>query len=517
MEKWRKRLEEKIANPPGKRTGPYADEWNKCAEDPVYWLDTYGRTYDPRTPGKFLPFKLFDKQKELIRWLQERERLIKPGLVEKSRDVGVSFICGAYALHGWLFRPGFKAGFGSRKLEYVDKLGDLDSIFEKIRFMLQGLPQWMLPKGFKAREHDCFTKLINPETRASITGEGGDEIGRGGRSSIYILDESAFMERPHLIDRAMSAVTNVRIDVSTPNGPGNPFAIRRFSGQVDVFTYHWRDDPRKDEAWAEEKRREKGPVIFASEYDIDYSASIEGICIPGAWVRTAVNLKLPDPTTSEGRFYQTLPDGRVLYWLKCVAGLDVAEEGDDLSVFTPRWGPVIGMPIHWSKLNTTQSAWKARDEAVRIGASEVYYDPLPSGIKGTWKSSEVRIPFTDYPVNTGASPTEARWPDGQTSKDKFFNLKAELWWRVRQRFERTWEFVSQGIQHPIEDLISIPDCPQLIAQLSLPLSERTDRGKIKIESKPAMKKRGIRSPDFADSLVLSEAAFAMKKLQYWIG
>jgi hypothetical protein len=589
-------------------------ELERCTSDIVYFIDNYCMTYDPRTPAKSLAFKLYPKQVEFIRWLEQLERDQSNGLCEKSRGVGVSFLCGAYALHGWLFKPGWKCGFGSRKLEYVDKLGDLNSLFEKMRFMLRRLPQWMLPKGFKPSIHDCYTKLINPANGSAITGEGGDMIGRGGRNSIYIVDESAFLEHPMLVDGALTENTNVRIDVSTPNGPGNPFATKRFSGEVSVFTYRWTDDPRKNKEWAEKTKREKGPVVFASEYDIDYSASIEGITIPGAWVRAAVELELlgygrfrqretrslasnADPwgDNSSNSLYangsnevvddssevkdereikkrvicngngsvldissgtsnhnnntddeignersserhSTKSSGRDDYGRvrstvanidrsnnnktlkgRWIAGLDIGEEGNDLSVFIPRNGPIVGEPISWGKLLTTQTAWKARDLGRELGVKEVHYDAdgVGTGVKGTWNSSEIPLPFKAVPVHSGASPTESIWPDGQTSKEKFANLKAELWWRLRTRFERTYEYVTQGIKHPIEDLISIPNCPQLIADLSLPLYNTTETGKIKIESKESLKRRGVKSPDYADALVMSEAAYAVKKQQFW--
>src|SRR5262249_15330507 len=94
-----------------------------CAADPVHWVNRWGWTYDPRELVSTLPFDLFPRQVEFLRWLAEREARQEDGLVEKSRDMGASFLCCAHALHGWLFRPGYQVGFGSRKLEYVDEKG----------------------------------------------------------------------------------------------------------------------------------------------------------------------------------------------------------------------------------------------------------------------------------------------------------------------------------------------------------------------------------------------------------
>lgn len=508
-----------------------ATEWERCAGDVVYWVNAYVKTYDPRLlPGNpLIPFTLFPKQAEFLLWLQEREQAQEDGLAEKSRDVGFTWLCAADALHGWLFRPGCAIGFGSRKLELVDKLGDPSTIFEKIRIALRALPEWMLPAGFKWKEHDNFARLINPATGATITGEGGDDIGRGGRSTKYYIDEAAFLAHPDLTERALSQTTRCRIWVSTPNGPGNAFARKRFSGRVPVFTFHWKEDPRKNVyevrdalgqvletgcgyaptppeggcvwyPWYEaEKARLNDPVTVAQEIDIDYTASIEGICIPAKWVRAAVGLLLPESGEE-------------------VAGLDIGEEGPDLSVFQPRRGPMCRMPVSWGQLNTTQTAWRAREEGQTYGVKTVHYDSdgVGAGVKGTWDSAEQALPFHANPLSTGGSPSETRWPDGRTSKERFLNLRAELWWLARTRFEKTYEFVELGIKHPTDELISIPNHPQLIAELSQPLVFTTETGKVQIESKKAMKKRGVKSPNFADALVYSLAPAAPRaELRFW--
>lgn len=508
----------------------HAAEKQRCAADVVYWLATYGVTYDPRTKGKSLRFTPWPRQVEFLRWLSKlkdeaAEHFAGPspvqvqGLCEKSRGVGVSFLCAADTLHDFLFVPGFKAGFGSRKFQYVDELGNLDSIFEKIRFMIRGLPTWMLPYGWKTGKHDTLGKFTNPENGASITGEAGDDIGRGGRCTVYYVDEAAHVEHPHLIDAALVENAGLRVDVSTPCGPGNPFAVKRFALPADkVFTFHWRDDPRKDEAWAEETRKVKGPTVFASEYDIDYSASIEGICIPGAWVQAAVGFDLGE----DGVPYTcTEPEE----W----AGQDIAEEGSAESVFIPRHGPTVREPIAWRVANTTETAWRINDEALALITTNkkkprVFYDVagVGTGPKGVWKTSLRPLNFEPVAVNAGESPTETLWPDGQISKEKFFNLKAELWWILRRRFEKTYEcwlyrktLGKQGARHPSDEMISLPNCAQLIAQVSMPRYFRMESGKIKIESKDQLQQRGIKSPDYAEALVLSEAHYVKKRKEVW--
>lgn len=499
-------------------------ELERCAADCAYWLNTYGKTYDPRLLHPLVPFALFPRQVEFLRWLQEREAAEEDGLADKSRDVGFTWLCGAHALHGWLFRSGFSCGFGSRKLELVDKIGDPDSIFEKIRILLRNLPEWMRPAGFKEANHDNFCRLINPANGATITGEGGDDIGRGGRKSIYFVDEAAFLEHPAKVEASLSQTTRCRIWVSTPNGPGNAFAKKRHGGNISVFSFHWKDDPRKNHyevrditgavlergngqapatpaggyiwyPWYEkEKIRLGDPVVVAQEVDIDYSASIEGICIPAKWVRAAVNL-----VDKIGYCPLVAPIG----------GMDVADGGSAKSVLIARRGWLVneGDITDWSEGNTTQTAWKARDEAEARHITRLNYDcvGVGAGVRGTFSTSEQPLAFTPNAVNGGESPTTAVWPDGKTSKERFLNLRAELWWKLRARFEKAYEWVEQGIEHPVDEMISIPNHAGLISDLSLPLCFTTETGKTKIEAKSEMRKRGVKSPDFADALAYTEA------------
>lgn len=497
-----------------------------CKNDLIHWVNTWCWTYDPRVLMT-LPFDLFPRQVEFLHWLREMEDAGTPGIAEKSRDVGYTWLSCAYDVHSWLFRPGYSAGYGSRKLELVDKSDDPKCIFDKLRRLIKGLPRWMLPKGFDFDKHMRYCNIINPETGANITGEGGDDIGRGGRTTRYTVDEYAFVEHPQSVDGALANNTNCRILMSTPNRPGDQFCTKRFSRNFAIFTFHWMDDPRRNHyeiqdadgnvlaigngkvhdapagskvvyPWYVKYCAENDAVTVAREIDLDYSASTEGICIPAIYVRAAVNL------IEQPRFKQLYPDYKPQGEL--IAGLDVSDEGKNRNVFTPRRGIVVEEPVAWGGINTTQTAWKARDEADKRGVKVINYDPIGvgAGVKGTWNSTTGPLSFKAVPVNVGVPPSDARWESGKTSKEMFANLKAELWWMVRARCERAYEFVEDIKDHPAEDMISLPDCQELIAQLSMPLVETTDRGLIKMESKPQMQKRGVASPDYADSLILTE-------------
>lgn len=513
--------------------------------DPVFFVNEFVWTFDPREPVPFIPFDLYEDQEKALLWLRDLIDRGKDGVFEKSRDMGATWLTAAFAVWAWLFRPGATIGFGSRKLELVDKIGDPKCIFDKIRFIIRNLTPWLLKAkapGYDPTKHDNFCKIINPANRATITGEGGDEIGRGGRTTIYFVDEAAFLPRPLLVDQALSANSRCKVYVSTPRGANNPFAVKRLSGKFPVFTLHWRSDPRKTAwcvvpldwegyivgegefageleigenildyglgpapeppegykviyPWYEELKLKEDPVTVAQEYDIDYSASLEGVIVPAKWLRACVGLVLP----------KGLP----------VAGFDVAAGGSANNAYVLRRGPVIDRIDVWKEPGDPQTA--AYDAAVRVlakaeadGAAKVLFDVIGvgSGAAPAFKLARRKLSFSWTGVNVGESPTETVWPDRMKSKEKFANLKAELWWRLRVRAERTYQYVVLGIGHPPEDLLSLPpgtNTELLIAQASGVRFFETETGKIIVESKKQLADRGVASPDVAEALVLSFA------------
>lgn len=449
---------------------------------PHRFINDWGITYDPRKKIPYIPFILMPKQEEYIYWLRDRYDNKEDFLVEKSRDMGLTWLNVAFAAWMLIFLPNVKVAFGSRKEALVDRIGDPDSIFEKIRIFLRNLPGFLQPEWTAPH-----MKVMNHTNGASITGEAGDNIGRGGRSSIYLKDESAFYERPLMVDAALSQNSDCKGDISTPNGIGNPFYNKRHGGHIPVFTFHWRDDPRKDQAWYDKQKRELDPVIVAQEIDIDYHASIDNICIPNEYVQAAVDV----PFEKTG---------------KKKAGLDVADEGADANALAVADGVVVEFVEEWKQGNTSDTTLRAYNLALENNVDTINYDSIGvgAGVKGAAsKILMVRGNVGFVGVNAGSSPSEGEYAPGKNNKDMFSNLKAELWWKTRRRFERTYEHVVEGKDHKVEDMISIPNDPQLIAELSQPMYSFTESGKIKIESKVRMKSRGVKSPNKADAMMLS--------------
>jgi len=464
---------------------------------PVEFINDWVVTFDPREiHNPFIPMILFPKQAELVRWLYNLWLTQEDGLVEKSRDVGMTWIAMAFSVWLWLFHPGQHIGFGSYKQDKVDKIGDLDSILEKGRMLLRYLPEIWWPQGFHADSHCMFLKFINPENGSTITGEAGDNIGRGGRASIYFKDESAHYERPEKIEASLSATANCKIDMSSVNGMGNPFYQKRHSGHMNVFVFDWRDDPRKDEIWYRDRVRKLDAVVVAQEIDRDYSASLEDVAIPAKWVTAC----------KEIAGYINIPESGY-----GVAGFDVAAGGKAKSILIRRIGPYVQIPQHIKTDDLITGAGMVADLVNADGRIKLFnYDNIGVGLGTAAALKRMKVIARVQGVNVGERPSHAEWPDGKTSVSKFTNWKAELVWKLRDAIYKTYVTylwcMGEGTEHyPPEELLVLPNHIDLTSQISYTRAFYTETGKIQIESKKQLATRGIASPDYFEALYLTFA------------
>ena len=138
------------------------------------------------------------------RWhAQERD------ITEITREMGMSWFTVSTGATLCLFHRGMVIGFGSRKEEYVDSKGSPKALFEKARFVLSYLPPEFLD-GFNVDKHALHMRILFPGTGPAMTGESGDGIGRGDRTSVSFHDEAAVFERPQLIDASQSQTVELR-------------------------------------------------------------------------------------------------------------------------------------------------------------------------------------------------------------------------------------------------------------------------------------------------------------------
>lgn len=333
---------------------------------------------------------------------------------------------------------------------------------------------------------------------------------------LYITDgytvthNSAWLPRPELVEAALSQTTNCRHDISTPHGTNNPFARKRFGGNIKVFTFHWRDDPRKDQGWYDKKCKDiDDPVVVAQEIDLDYSASMEGVLIPSLWVNAAVDAHKKLNITPSGI--------RKL-------GFDVADEGKDKLALCGRHGILIDYMEQWSGKNSDifDSVEHACDVAEQNDYECVDYDAdgPGAGVRGDAKQINAKrvaqgfhkIQFNPFRgsgavIDPEGNPFKLNEQQkdsekGRTNEDFFANFKAQAWWFLRRRFQLTYRAVNGDTDYHPDNLISIPsnlpDLSKLLIELSQPTYGENNVGKILVNKSPD----GASSPNRADSVMM---------------
>lgn len=495
---------------------------------PVEFINHWTDTYDPRNAGSQtparMPFVLFERQAEMVYFLRGCLQDEQAGLIEKCRDMGATWVCVAFSVWLWLFWPGASIGWGSRERDLVDKIGEPDSIFEKLRMLIRGLPREFLPHGFRPNDHLAFMKIVNPASDSTISGDIGDNIGRGGRKLIFFKDESAHYARPELIEAALGDNTRVPIDISSVNGTGNVFHRKREAGidwhpgaviprgKTRVLVLDWRDHPTKTEAWYNERRQkwvDDGLLhIFAQEVDRDYAASVEGVIIPAIWVKAAIDAHIKLGFDDSGGW---------------CAALDVADEGMDTNALAKRKGVVLKGVDEWGDRDTAVTTRRAIAAVENLGPMELQYDSIGigAGVKAEANRliDEKLMPnhIQLVPWNAGAGvlhpdkhviPGDRKSP---TNQDFFKNLKAQGWWSLHDRFEKTFRAVrrvegdpdQRNFTYEVDELISIDSSIPLLRKIEKELSQPTiskdARMKLIVDKSPG----GTKSPNLGDAIMMA--------------
>jgi hypothetical protein len=219
-------------------------------EDILFAYNLFYWTLDVRRkPNHHRPFATYWYQDLAILHLVDAITHKRDLVDEKSRDMGISWIFVGTYVWFWL-KPEGGADFllGSRIADYVDKKGDMRTLFEKIRYLLYRLPKWLLPKGFNRNKHDNFMKIVNPESGSALTGESNNaNFGTGGRYSGVLLDEFSKWE---VTDEAawtsLGDATPSRHAIGTPFGAGGKHYELVTDGKTNKLVIHWSLHPLKN-------------------------------------------------------------------------------------------------------------------------------------------------------------------------------------------------------------------------------------------------------------------------------
>ena len=177
------------------------------------------------------------------------------------------------------------------------------------------------------------------------------------------------------------------------------------------------------------------------------------------------------------------------------------------------WRGLETMPLRFvsaGSVITEVRSWRGLDLMQTCGRVVAEYNALPPSKRpsellvdsiGLGSGVVDRLRELDLPVrgiNVSESPSMG---------DTYMNLRSELWFKAKAFLE--------------ERSCKIPKDDQLLSELTSVRYSFTSSGKMKAESKDEMRKRGLGSPDLADSFCLcmaSDAATAQSgSFQSWRG
>jgi len=232
------------------------------------------------------------------------------------------------------------------------------------------------------------------------------------------------------------------------------------------------DSPRVSEAYVREMAARYGEESNAYRVRVlgEFPLADDDTVIPIHLIDAAMNRDV------EGR-----PD------VAPVWGLDVARFGSDKSALAKRYGHVITEVQAWAGLDLMQLCGRVKAEFDALlpqeRPTEILVDSIGLGAGVVDRLRELGLPARG--VNVAESPSL-----GAT----YSNLRAELWFRVKAWLEQ------RNSRLPADE--------HLLAELASPRYTFTSSGKMKVEAKDEMRKRGLASPDKADAICLTFAGEA---------
>ncbi|MBN1574544.1 MAG: phage terminase large subunit [Deltaproteobacteria bacterium] len=236
------------------------------------------------------------------------------------------------------------------------------------------------------------------------------------------------------------------------------------------------DNPYLPDDYVESLRRNLPEELVKKYLDGDWNVMEgENYIFPYKYIRAAV-----ERTRERGKPVQ--------------AGLDVARMGGDYNVLAVRFGFKVEILYTARFQKETRTAGEVAlllDHIEERGHGRI---PVNVDIPGVGGGVHDPLEEMGYDVHEFQPGGSAREPE------RYINRKAEAAFSFRTLL--------------VEEEIDIPDDPELVSQLAgIKYDIRSDK-RLKVESKEEMKKRGMKSPDKADAVIM--AFYDVKKSTFRI-
>lgn len=252
-----KRVREKI-----EFTDEQVLEYAKCARDPIYFLENYGKIVS--LDDGIIPFKLYGYQKKIIKAIKNNRMV----LTRMFRQSGKSTTVAGFMAWYCLFNKQVRA------VVMANKMDTAKEIFSRIQFIIENCPKW-LQQGVKEWNKTSFelengSSIFCAATSASAI--------RGKSINFVMLDEFAFLT-PNLAEEFVASVfptissstTSKLIIVSTPKGMNHYWKLwveaeKGLNGFIPITT-HWKEHPKRNQKWADEQKAILGEIKYNQEIE----------------------------------------------------------------------------------------------------------------------------------------------------------------------------------------------------------------------------------------------------------
>jgi phage terminase large subunit len=406
-------------------------------------------------------------QEEVIAQLDRGETKIS---IRSGHGVGKTMLCAVLALHFLCFRDDVKIIVTAPSADQMK-----DGLIPEINKWKNRLPNWM-SKSLEATSERMVrypspsnnfisfrtARKENPEALAGVH----------ATHVMIIVDEASGVDEAiyETGQGALSTEGAIALLIGNPTNPSGFF----FKTQTTLSNLWW----TRKVSCSESSRVDPNYIInMARTYGVDsreYRVRVLGefpdsgadAVVPRAFAEAAL-----------GRDISTV-SGDVVW------GVDPGRGGDPTGFTERSANAVVDLKeLNYVDLMNTVGWIKRRwDESPpRFRPTAIYVDSIGLGAGVADRLLEMDLPVIHVNVSEAASISE-----------RFVNLRAELWYKVREWLERKDVKITQM------DLSS-----KLIEELVAVNQKFTSLGKVQIESKQEMKKRGVPSPNLADSLCLT--------------
>jgi len=250
-------------------------EYLKCADDPVYFIQTYIRIVS--LDRGLIPFDMYDFQVDMTRKFHDN----RFNIAKLPRQSGKSTIVTSYLLWYVLFNANVNVAI------LANKAATSREMLQRLQLSYENLPKWLqqgiLQWNRGSLELENGSKIMAASTSSSAV--------RGMSFNVIFLDEFAFVPN-HIADQFFSSVyptissgksTKVII-ISTPHGMNMFYKLwhdsERGKNEYIPTEVHWSAVPGRDTAWKEQTIKNTSEQQFKVEFECEFLGSVDTLISP---------------------------------------------------------------------------------------------------------------------------------------------------------------------------------------------------------------------------------------------